>query len=145
MKSVLILFQLLLFSISSYAFISNPVPDSTSVSNDESEIIFIRNTGIDFWLIPYKTFINDELVCKINHRKYFRHKVAPGMHNFAVQFSSKKRKNTTAVRNIEVLPGKKHYILIIQKQEFLTYKIDAVEINEETALTYLKDMEKDKS
>ena len=144
MKSVLLLFQLLFFSISSYAFISDPVPDSTSVSNDESEIIFIRNTGIDFWLIPYKTFINDELVCKINHRKYFRHKVEPGMYNFAVQFTGKKRKNKTTVRNLEVLPGKTHFILITQKQEFFTYEINAVEINEETALTFLKGMKKDK-
>ncbi|MCR9290996.1 MAG: hypothetical protein NXI23_26810 [Bacteroidetes bacterium] len=144
MKSFLIFFQLIFFSIYSYAFISDPVPDSTSVSNDESEIIFIRNTGTDFWLVPYKTFINDELVCKINHRKYFRHKVAPGTYNFAVQFSGKKRKGKTSRRNIEVLPRKKHFILIIYMQGIWTSEIDAIEINEETAMTYLKGMKKDK-
>ena len=144
MKSFLVLCQLLVFSSLSFAFTSDSVSDSTLVSNDESEIIFIRNTGTDFWLFPFKTFINDELVCNINHRKYYRHKVAPGKHSFAVQFSAKKRKDKTTVRNIEVLPGKKHFILINQKTGVFVNQLEAVEINEETAMTYLKHMKRDK-
>ena len=108
------------------------------------EIVFIRDTGIFGSAIAFRTFVDENLASRINNKRYTKHTVEAGTHEFSTQFYGKKHKSKTLKSNITVEAGKTHYVLLVYKMGFWTSKLHAVEITEASAQNWLGKMKEDK-
>ena len=119
-------------------------PDTPEVKQT-GEVFFISYTGIgEASIFPINVFLNDELAVRLNSRRYSRHTLEVGKHSFAVQYDGKKRKDRTIVKDIEINPGQKHFLLIIPRNdELFNYRLDAVQISEADATPYIHELRED--
>ncbi len=112
---------------------------------DKGEIIFIRKTGIVGWAIPFKTFINDDLVCKINNKRFSKHKVEAGSYLCTAQFYGKKRNEKREHAHIEVKAGEKKYIILQMNYGFFYNTLSPIEIPEKAALQLISEIKEDRN
>jgi hypothetical protein len=112
-------------------------------ASDEGEVYFIRSTGLIGFGISFKTFLNDELVCRINNNRFSKHGVKAGTHQFAVQYYGRQRKAKNAVEEIVVKPGEKKYIMLYQQYGFVQNKLFAVEITPAVGQKMISDLKED--
>jgi len=110
----------------------------------KGEIIFIRDTGISGSAIAFRAFIDENLVSKINNKRFTKHTVEAGIHEFSTQFYGKKNKAKTLTSKINVEAGKTHYVLLVNKMGFWISKLYAVEITEASAKPWLGKIKEDK-
>ena len=110
---------------------------------EKGEIIFIRKTGIAGWAIPFKTFINEDLVCKINNKRFSKHEVEAGSYLCTAQFYGKKRNIKRENASIEVRAGEKKYVLLQMDYGLFYNSLSTIEIPEKTALKIISEIKED--
>lgn len=110
----------------------------------KGEIIFIRDTGIMGWAISFRTFLDKKLASKINNKRFTKHTVKAGEHEFSTQYYGKKHKRKTLSSKINVEAGKTHYVLLVQKMGFWVNELHAVEITADSAQFWLEKVKEDK-
>lgn len=108
------------------------------------KVYFIRSTGLAGSAGPFTAFIDDQLVCKLNNKRYSIHEVAAGEHNFSVQFTGKKSKEKAERITIEVEAGKTYYIQLIFQAGMLKNNVYCQEVTASSAKTVLSACEEDK-
>lgn len=118
--------------------------ETAPTEEKKGEIIFIRDTGFSGCAIAFRTFIDANLVSKINNKRFTKHSVEAGTHEFSTQFYGKKHKTKTLTSNINVEAGKTHYVLLVNITRFWTAKLYAVEITEASAQFWLEKVKEDK-
>src|SRR5690348_4737605 len=81
--------RLLIFILSLFALTSSmKVKPGTGTGT----VYFLRSTGWNMSAGPFPAFIDGELACKLNNKRYSIHQLPEGMHEFSVQFMGKKSK-----------------------------------------------------
>lgn len=78
-----------------------------------AKVYFIRSTGFNGSAVPFTTFIDDQLVCKLNNKRFSIHEVKPGQHSFSVQFAGKTSKEKAERITINVEAGKTYYVQLV--------------------------------
>ncbi len=138
-SGLLALFSLLAsMAFSQDAFSEKPL----SATDAQGEVVFIRCTGFAGSGIRYKAFLDDELACKIRNNRVVARKVAAGEHVFSVQAYGKKKKAKIADTRIQVGPGERKYVFLVQRNGYLHNFLCPVEISEDSAMLLLKKMHK---
>ncbi len=110
----------------------------------KGEIIFIRDTGMMGAAIPFRTFVDKKLASRINNKRFTKHTVEAGEHEFSTQYYGKRHKTKTLSSKINVEAGKTHYVLLVQKMGFWVNKLQAVEITADSAQVWLENLKEDK-
>lgn len=110
----------------------------------KGEIIFIRDTGMYGCAVAFKTFVDENLASKINNKRFTKHLVEAGEHEFSTQVYGKKHKAKTLTAKINVEAGKTHYVLLVSRVGFWTSKLHAVEITKASAKPWLGKIKEDK-
>ena len=142
--------QFLLLSFFCLAFSNlqaQPSSSEESIQLEEEkkgEIIFIRDTGMVGWAISFRTFVDKKLASRINNKRFTKHTVDAGEHEFSTQYYGKKHKTKTLTSKINVEAGKTHYVLLVQKMGFWVNELQAVEITEASAQSWLEKVKEDK-
>lgn len=137
-KRFLWLFALVLFSFTTGK--AQDLPENSADAN-YGLVYFIRGKGHAGSATAFSALIDDQLVCKLNNRRYSVHQVAPGNHRFKAQFGGKKGKEKAEIAEIEVEAGKTYYIQMTMQMSFWVNDLSPQEITRNTALRLVKDDE----
>jgi hypothetical protein len=91
----------------------------------------------------FTAFIDGELACKLNNKKYSIHEVAAGEHQFTVQFGGKKSKKKAEPITINIEAGNTYYIQMVFQTGAFVNNLYCQEVTESSAKTILSDLEED--
>ena len=96
----------------------------TGLSQEKGKVYFMRSTGFSAYTPSgYSAFIDDELACKLNNKRFSIHEVDPGEHEFSVQFSGKRSRDNAERIDIKIEEGKTYYIQMIHQIGFFRTKL----------------------
>jgi hypothetical protein len=112
-------------------------------AQEKAKIYFIRSTGFQGSAVAFTAFIDKQLVCKLNNKRYSVHEVEPGEHVFTVQFAGKEAKSKAEPISINVEAGKKYYIQMVFQTGALKNNLYCQEVTENSAKTILEKCEED--
>ena len=85
MNKVLAILLLVLVSSATYG----QKQDSIKQNQTTGSVYFIRATGVALMMSTFSAFIDDELVCRIDDRRYSVHELKPGKHFLTIQAGGK--------------------------------------------------------
>lgn len=100
---------------------------------ENGQIYFMRSTNNVGSIIPYKVFIDGQVVCHLKNQRYSVHTLAPGEHTVSIQNGGLGSKAISIPLKITVQPGKSNYMVAINGKTL--YMQEAVE---SSALVLLK-------
>lgn len=116
----------------------------TGFSQDKfGKVYFIRSTGFQGSAAAFTAFIDDQLVCKLNNKRYSIHEVPEGEHAFTVQFGGKQAKAKAEPIVINVEEGKNYYVQMVFQTGVLKNNLYCQEVTENSANTILADCVED--
>ncbi len=81
-------------------------------SQDNGQVYFMRSTGIEGTIIPYKVYIDDTLVCHLKNKHYSVHSIAPGDHTVSIQNTGLGSHKKSRAFKIKVIAGKSNYLAV---------------------------------
>jgi Protein of unknown function (DUF2846) len=141
MRKMIIIAMVILISNSTFGQNTTGSADS---SGQNGKVYFMRSTGFQGSATGFTVFIDDQVVCKLNNKRYSIHEVAPGNHNFSVQFAGKKSKEKAERIEIMIEPGKTYYIQLIFQSGLFTNNLYCQEVTQNSANKVLPGLEEDK-
>lgn len=129
----------------SAALFQTAAAQGTSAPEKEemAKIIFIRATGHPGSATAFTTFIDDNIVCRLNNKRFSTHSVLPGEHTFSVQFAGKESKEKAERIKISVEAGKTYYVQLIIQQGWLANNLYCQEVTENSANLLLPKLKED--
>lgn len=133
---------LLISSISTFGF-SQTAISSASIASNTANVVFIRSTGFNGSATAFTTFIDDQLVCRLNNKRFSTHTIPAGEHTFSVQFAGKGSKEKAERIKIKMESGKTYYIQLIFQPGLLINNIYCQEVTEGSANTILPKLKED--
>lgn len=101
-----------------------------ATAQDKGKVYFIRSTGFQGSAVAFTAFIDKELVCKLNNKRYSIHDVNSGEHTFTVQFAGKNAKAKAEPIKINIEAGKTYYIQMIFEAGIAKNNLYCLELNE---------------
>lgn len=110
---------------------------------ETAKVYFMRSTGFSGSAQGFTVFIDDKIVCKLNNKRYSLHDIAPGTHQFSVQFAGKSAKGKAERIEINVEAGKTYYIQLIFQTGFIKNNLYCQEVTESSAKTMLGSLKED--
>lgn len=119
---------------------------TTAQENEKIEtgkICFLRSTGFSGSAAAFKTYIDGELVCRLNNKKFSLHEVKVGSHECYVQFGGLKINEKAEKCKIFVELGKITYVQFFLENDILSFRIYGEEIAENIAVQKMKKMKED--
>lgn len=114
-----------------------------SWGQETGQIYFIRSTGFQGSLTAFTAFIDGELACKLNNKKYSIHDVVPGEHQITVQFAGKKSKAKAEPITINVKAKKTYYVQMVFQSGAFVNNLYCQEVTENSAQAVLPDLVED--
>ncbi|GAA4817656.1 hypothetical protein GCM10023330_28020 [Litoribaculum gwangyangense] len=117
--------------------------DSETSQEQTGTICFIRSTGFAGSASAFKTFIDEEFVCKLNNKKYSFHEVSVGLHSCSVQFGGKKSKEKAEKFEVDVKPGEITYVQLVFETGVLINNVYCEEVTENTAKNKMEGLKED--
>ena len=102
-----------------------------------ARVYFIRSTGFQGSAAAFTAFIDQQLVCKLNNKKFSVHQVDPGEHSFSVQFGGKQSKAKAEQIKINVEAGKTYYIQMVFQTGLIKNNLYCQEVTENSAKAVL--------
>jgi hypothetical protein len=114
-------------------------------SNEDKygKVYFIRSTGFQGSAVAFTAFIDKQLVCKLNNKKFSIHKVKVGEHTFSVQFAGKNAKEKAEIIKINIEEGKTYYIQMVLQSGLLVNNLYCQEVTENSSKTVLSNCVED--
>lgn len=140
MKKIYLIIFILSFGINTNVTAQN----SDLNSENTGKICFIRSTGFMGSASAFKTFIDENFVCKLNNKRYSIHEVSAGKHTCSVQFGGKKSKARSEKFEVVVKPNETTYVQIVFETGVLVNNIYCEEVTKNTALNKIKTLKEDK-
>jgi hypothetical protein len=110
---------------------------SSVKAQETAKVYFIRSTGFQGSAVAFTAFIDQQLVCKLNNKKYSIHELTTGEHVFTVQFAGKTAKEKAEPIKINVEAGKTYYIQMVFQTGYLKNNLYCQEVTESSAKTVL--------
>jgi|SRR5687768_7536492 len=108
-----------------------------------AKVYFLRSTGFQGSAQGFTTFIDDKVVCKLNNKRFSIHEVAPGTHQFSVQFAGKNSKEKAERIEIELEAGKTYYIQLIFQTGLIKNNLYCQEVTKSSAKTMMDKLKED--
>jgi hypothetical protein len=108
-----------------------------SSQDKTGKVYFIRSTGFQGSAVAFTAFIDKQLACKLNNKKFSIHQVSPGEHTFTVQFAGKKAKEKAEPITINIEEGKTYYVQMVFQPGLLKNNLYCQEVTENSAKTVL--------
>ena len=87
--------------------------DSDAFFNPYGKVYLMRSTGFEGSGLAYRTFIDGQIVCKLNNNKYSIHEVTAGEHYLSVQFYGKNSNKGAKKLLITVESGETYYFEVL--------------------------------
>jgi isopentenyl diphosphate isomerase/L-lactate dehydrogenase-like FMN-dependent dehydrogenase len=144
MRKVTTLALSFLFSIITVsAFSQTTDTASANAAGATAKVIFMRSTGGQGALIPFSTFIDDKLVCRLNNKHFSTHAVPAGTHTVSVQVGGKEAAEKAAPITINAEAGKTYYIQMVSKVGLLINNLSCKEVTEDAANKVLSKLKED--
>lgn len=140
MKKIYLIIFILSFGINTNVTAQN----SDLNSENTGKICFIRSTGFMGSASAFKTFIDENFVCKLNNKRYSIHEVSAGKHSCSVQFGGKKSKVRAEKFEVVVKPNETTYVQVVFETGVLVNNIYCEEVTKNTALNKIKKLKEDK-
>ena len=134
---------ILVFTLFLASFSSSAQEDTTVNTTQTGTICFIRSTGFVGSASAFKTFIDEQFVCKLNNKKYSYHEVPVGMHQCSVQFGGKKSKEKAEKFEVEVTAGKITYVQVVFETGAFINNVYCEEVTENTAARKMENLQED--
>lgn len=116
---------------------------STDTTSAKSKVYFLRNTGYIGSAAAFKTFIDDQFLCRLNNKRYTVHEVSSGKHTFSVQFGGTTLKEKAERFELTLEPGKSYYLRVVFKNGAFVNNVYCEEITENTAKKELETLKED--
>ena len=116
---------------------------SVAVPPDSAKIVFIRSTGFNGSATAFAAFIDEQLVCRLNNKRFSTHTVAAGAHQFSVQFAGKASKEKAEKIKINTEGGKTYYIQLVFQPGLVINNIYCQEVTENSAQVVLAKVKED--
>ena len=119
---------------------SNPVtntPLNNSNNEEPGKVIFIRDTGVSNWLFTIKAFSEGTFLGEFTNNSITHMQFQPGTHQLNFKMVTLKEDLKLQVESNET-----KYVLLYLKEAPLTYKINAIEITESSALKLMEELSK---
>jgi hypothetical protein len=132
-----------LFSLLLLCSIVVSAESQTDSTTKSATVYFMRSTGFSGSAQGFTVFIDDNVVCKLNNKRYSVHSVAPGNHRFSVQFAGKNAKDKAERIEITTEAGKTYYIQLIFQTGLLKNNLYCQEVTENSAKTILGNLKED--
>ena len=132
-----------------YMFVSLGLTFSLNAQESEigtletGKICFIRSTGFAGSAQAFKTFIDEQFVCKLNNKKYSYHEVSVGKHTCSVQFGGKKSKEKAEKFEVDIKPGQITYVQLVFETGVFVNNVYCEEVTQNTAENKIKDLMED--
>ena len=139
-KSILLFLCILSFNIVIGQEIDKNVVDSTQTA----KVYFLRSTDFAGSAAGFTAFIDDQLACKLNNKRYSIHEVSPGKHKFTVQFGGKKSKKKAEPILIEMEAGKTYYVQMLFQTGIIKNNLYCQEVTKSSADAVMPDLKEDK-
>jgi len=79
--------------------------------NQKATVYLLRSAGPDE-VVPYFTYMDNILLCKLGDGKYSVHEAEPGQHKFHTQYKGKIKSNPETDLMVTLEPGKTYYISV---------------------------------
>jgi hypothetical protein len=118
--------------------------ETKNASQDKfGKVYFFRSTGFQGSAVAFTVFIDKQLVCKLNNKKFSIHNVKVGEHSFAVQFGGKTAKEKAEIIKINIEEGKTYYIQLVFQTGLLINNLYCQEVTENSAKTVLSNCVED--
>ena len=136
---------LLFFCLFSFCFSMGQEDSSTTeeTTSATAKVYFLRTTGFAGSASGFTAFIDDQLVCKLNNKRYSLHEVAPGKHKFTVQFAGKKSKKRAEPIYIEMEAGKTYYVQMLFQTGFIKNNLYCQEVTKSSADAIMPTLKED--
>lgn len=141
MKKKLLFLTTILFFV--FSNLSLAQETSTTTNAKTGKVYFIRSTGFQGSAAAFTAFIDKQLVCRLNNKKYSIHEVPAGEHVFTVQFGGKKAKDKAEPITINVEEGKTYYIQMVFQSGAFVNNLYCQEVTENSAKTVLVNCKED--
>ncbi len=115
----------------------------TPVNSNKAKLVFIRTTGYQGFAFPFPAFIDDNLVCRLNNKKFSVHEVAVGEHTVSVQFGGEKSKRKAERVKIAMEAGKTYYVQMVFQSGAFVNNLYCQEVTENSAKPIMADLKED--
>jgi hypothetical protein len=112
-------------------------------TEETGKICFIRSTGFAGSASAFKTFIDEEFVCKLNNKRFSFHEASVGTHSCSVQFGGKKSKEKAEKFEVEVKAGEITYVQLVFETGAFVNNVYCEEVTKNTAENKMKDLQED--
>ena len=116
---------------------------SSNASGETAQVIFMRSTGGQGALTAFSTFIDDQLVCRLNNKHFSTHTVPAGKHAISVNVAGKTTTEKTDHITINAEAGKTYYIQLVSRVGLLMNNLSCKEVSEEDANKVLPKLKED--
>lgn len=83
----------------------------TNAQSQKATVYLLRPDGPDLY-VPYYTYLNQTLLCKLGRGKYSVHEVEPGRHKLHAQYRGKVQSTPETELEVTMEPGKSYYIAV---------------------------------
>jgi len=112
--------------------------------NEKANVYLLRPAGPDDF-VPYFTYFNQKLVCKLGNGRYSSHQIEPGTYNIHTQYKGKIKPDPETGLSINLEAGQTYYItLTIQTKAFGKGKFYCDQVSEEEGKEFLSYLLEDK-
>lgn len=116
---------------------------SASYAQETGTIYLMRKTGMSGTVSAFNAFIDGELVCRLNNKKFSVHEVPAGEHIITVQFSGKSAKDKAEPITVMVKPGQPVFVQMVLEAGVVINNLYCLEITESSARPILRKLKED--
>jgi hypothetical protein len=136
-------FSFLFSIIALSAFSQTTDTASGTAAGATAKVVFMRSTGGQGAATAFSTFIDDQLVCRLNNKRFSTHSIPAGAHTVSVQVAGKEAGETKERITINAEAGKTYYIQLVSKVGLLINNLSCKEVAEDDAKTLLPKLKED--
>jgi|GEM_PF-742254 len=80
---------------------------------ETGQVYFIRSTNSIGSMVPYKVYIDDQVVCNLKNKRYSMHSIAAGEHTVAISNTGLSNHSKSRPLKINVVADKNNYLVVI--------------------------------
>lgn len=131
-----------LFSIMALSAFSQTT-DTATAAGATANVVFMRSTGGQGSAIAFSTFVDNQLVCRLNNKRFSTHAIPAGEHTVSVQVAGKEASEKAEHITINAEAGKTYYIQLMSKVGLLINNLSCKVVTEDAAKTVLSRLKED--
>lgn len=112
-------------------------------AQETGTLYFMRKTGFSGTASAFSAFIDGELVCRLNNKRFSVHEVPAGEHTITVQFVGKSAKDKAEPITVTVKSGEPAFVQMVLEVRAIVNNLYCQEITESSARPVLLRLKED--